>query len=90
MSIIFRPRIRVRRVRRHRSKAVLGAMTGRVRTAEPDSRGLSRQCFLVCNKASACDVWVVLERFVARFSFRDFPDFLVMVCRGDLSDIAAL
>ena len=24
----------------------------------------------------------------ARFSFRDFPDFLVMVCRGDLSDIA--
>jgi hypothetical protein len=23
----------------------------------------------------------------ARFSFNDFPDFLVMVCRGDLSDI---
>ena len=24
----------------------------------------------------------------ARFSFNDFPDFLLMVCRGDLSDIA--
>lgn len=25
----------------------------------------------------------------ARFSFNDFPDFLLMVCRGDLSDITA-
>lgn len=24
----------------------------------------------------------------ARFSFNDFPDFLLMACRGDLSDIA--
>lgn len=24
----------------------------------------------------------------ARFSFNDFPDFLLIVCRGDLSDIA--
>jgi len=24
----------------------------------------------------------------ARFSFKDFPDFLLMACRGDLSDIA--
>lgn len=24
----------------------------------------------------------------ARFSFKDFPDFLDMACRGDLSDIA--
>ena len=29
-----------------------------------------------------------LACLAARFSFRDFPDFLVMVCRGDLSDIA--
>jgi hypothetical protein len=28
-------------------------------------------------------------RLAARFSFNDFPDFLDMVCRGDLSDIAA-
>lgn len=26
-------------------------------------------------------------RLSARFSFNDFPDFLVMDCRGDLSDI---
>ena len=30
----------------------------------------------------------VLACLAARFSFRDFPDFLVIVCRGDLSDIA--
>ena len=30
----------------------------------------------------------VLACLAARFSFSDFPDFLVMVCRGDLSDIA--
>jgi hypothetical protein len=29
-----------------------------------------------------------LARYAARFSFTDFPDFLVIVCRGDLSDIA--
>ena len=28
-------------------------------------------------------------RLAARFSFSDFPDFLDIVCRGDLSDIAA-
>ena len=30
---------------------------------------------------------VALARLAARFSFRDFPDFLVMLCRGDLSAI---
>jgi hypothetical protein len=42
------------------------------------------------SKASVCEIWAALTRFLARFSFRDAPDFLVMVCRGDLSDIAAL
>jgi hypothetical protein len=48
------------------------------------------QRFLVCSKVSVCEAWPGLSRFEARFSFRDFPDFLVMVCRGDLSDMAAL
>ena len=51
---------------------------------------LSLQCFLVCSNASVCETWVALPRFAARFSFRDLPDFLVIVCRGDLSDILAL
>ena len=29
-----------------------------------------------------------LACLAARFSLRDFPDFLAIVCRGDLSDIA--
>jgi hypothetical protein len=29
-----------------------------------------------------------LACLAARFSFRDLPDFLVIVCKGDLSDIA--
>jgi hypothetical protein len=48
------------------------------------------QLFLMWSKASVCEIWAALARFLARFSFRDAPDFLVMVCRGDLSDIAAL
>jgi hypothetical protein len=28
-----------------------------------------------------------LACFAVRFSFSDLPDFLVIVCRGDLSDI---
>jgi hypothetical protein len=38
---------------------------------------------LTFNKASAENACLA-----ARFSFRDLPDFLVIVCRGDLSDIA--
>jgi hypothetical protein len=30
----------------------------------------------------------VLACLAARFSFSDFPDFLVIVCRGDLSDMS--
>jgi hypothetical protein len=48
------------------------------------------QLFLMWSKVSVCEIWAALARFLARFSFRDAPDFLVMVCRGDLSDIAAL
>lgn len=33
---------------------------------------------------------MAFERFAARFSFRDLTDFLLIDCRGDLSDIAAL
>jgi hypothetical protein len=51
---------------------------------------LSPQRFLVCSNASVCEIWLALPRFAARFSFRDLPDFLVIVCRGDLSDILAL
>ena len=51
---------------------------------------LSPQRFLVCSNASVCEIWAALVRFVARFSFSDLPDFLVIVCRGDLSDIGAL
>ena len=57
---------------------------------EPDFEGSSPQRFLVCSKASVCEIWTAFVRFAARFSFRDLPDFLVIVCRGDLSDIAAL
>lgn len=35
------------------------------------------------------DVSVCLARFAARFSLRDLPDFLVMLCRGDLSAMRA-
>src|ERR1700741_63581 len=48
------------------------------------------QLFLMWSKASVCEIWAALALFLARFSFRDAPDFLVMVFRGDLSDIAAL
>lgn len=33
-------------------------------------------------------MWSAFARLAARFSFKDLPDFLAMVCRGDLSDIA--
>lgn len=48
------------------------------------------QRFLVCSKASVCETSLALARFTARFSFRDLPDFWVIVFRGDLSDITAL
>lgn len=44
------------------------------------------QCFLECSRPSV-DAESVLARFAARFSLRDLPDFLVMLCRGDLSDM---
>ena len=65
-------------------------MTGRARTVEPDFERIVDQRCLVCSKASVCEIWPALARFSARFSFRDLPDFLVIVCRGDLSDIVAL
>src|SRR5262249_23351937 len=49
---------------------------------------LPPQRFLGCSSASVCEAWSALARFMARFSFSDLPDFLVMVWRGDLSDIA--
>lgn len=52
------------------------------------SESLNQCFFLECSKDSACETSTTLERLSARFSFRDLPDFLVMVCRGDLSDIA--
>lgn len=67
----------------------LGDGSGRARLSRT-SREVASQRFLVCSKASVCEIWVALARFAARFSFRDLPDFLVIVCRGDLSDIAAL
>lgn len=48
------------------------------------------QDFLVCSEDSVGERWAALRRFAARFSFRDWPDFLVMVFRGDLSDTVAL
>lgn len=44
------------------------------------------QCFLECRMPSV-GVWSVLARFSARFSLRDLPGFLDMLCRGDLSDM---
>jgi hypothetical protein len=46
------------------------------------------QGFLTFNKPSVEDARAALACLAARFSFRDLPDFLVIVCRGDLSDIA--
>ena len=45
--------------------------------------------FLECSNDSVCEVWSALVRFTARFSLSDLPDFLVMPCLGDLSDITA-
>jgi hypothetical protein len=47
-----------------------------------------RQRFLGLNTASACDVPSDFARLSARFSLRDFADFLPMLCRGDLSVIS--
>lgn len=44
------------------------------------------QCFLECSRPSF-GIWSVLARFSARFSLRDLPVFLDMLCRGDLSDM---
>ena len=54
------------------------------------TKAVVRQCFLLRNTASAADAALAadLACLAARFSLRDFPDFLLMVCRGDLSDIA--
>ena len=46
------------------------------------------QRFLTFNKASVEDACAALACLAARFSLRDLPDVLVIVCRGDLSDIA--
>ena len=46
------------------------------------------QRFLGLSKASVAEVWAALACLAARFSFSDLPVFLVMLCRGDLSDIA--
>jgi len=51
---------------------------------------IGSQGFLWSNSFSVVESFVAaFTRLAARFSFRDFPDFLDMVCRGDLSDIAA-
>ena len=56
---------------------------------DPQRKRVAPQRFLSWNKASADEALAAaLACLAARFSFRDFPDFLVMVCRGDLSDIA--
>ena len=57
---------------------------------EPEcpAKVVAPQRFLSWNNASADDAFAaVLACLAARFSFRDFPDFLDIVCRGDLSDI---
>jgi len=71
------------------ARAGLGDGSGRYDRAGLQGKS-SPQCFLVCSNASVCETWAALPRFAARFSFRDLPDFLVIVCRGDLSDILAL
>ena len=55
-----------------------------------DFGGLSIQCFLVRDNASAAEACVTSVRRSARFCFRDLADFFFIVCRGDLSDITAL
>jgi hypothetical protein len=82
----------------HACPTTLGVKAARAGLADGSGRyeraglrgKLSPQCFLVCSNASVCETWAALLRFAARFSFRDLPDFLVIVCRGDLSDILAL
>lgn len=48
------------------------------------------QRFLEFSNASPGRALALFVRFAARFCFRDLADFLVMLCLGDLSDIAAL
>src|SRR5690348_17808650 len=54
------------------------------------SRYAEPQRFLECTNASSGRALAAFVRFAARFCFRDLADFLVMLCLGDLSDIAAL
>src|SRR5689334_19711877 len=54
------------------------------------SRYVESQRFLECSNASFSTALAAFVRFAARFCFKDLADFLVMLCLGDLSDIAAL
>src|SRR5690349_13735331 len=47
-----------------------------------------QRCF-VCDKSPMDASRAALVRLSARFSLSDLPDFLLIVCRGDLSDIMA-
>ena len=50
---------------------------------------IARQRFLLWTAVSTIDdLSAALACLAARFSLRDFPDFLDIPCRGDLSDIA--
>lgn len=56
-----------------------------------DGKGVARQRFLWSMIESTADAFAAdLAVLSARFSFSDFPDFLVIPCRGDLSDMSAL
>jgi hypothetical protein len=52
-------------------------------------KAVARQRFLLLSiiASTADDLAADLAFLSARFSFRDLPDFFVIPCRGDLSDI---
>ncbi len=51
----------------------------------PNTPGSEAQRFTGCRTDSVVCKGVSLARLTARFSLSDFPDFLAMCCRGDLS-----
>src|SRR6185312_5669977 len=54
--------------------------------ASSPTRAVAPQCFWMCS-LSVDEARSSLARLSARFCFSDLPDFLLIVCRGDLSAI---
>ena len=83
----FHDRNTNRIARRSGSKRFTIDDTARARIAN-DASETQRRLFRSVIDSEAASLAADLACLSSRFSFKDFPDFLVMACRGDLSDIA--